>query len=429
MIYKYEAKSEDGKTVSGTLEAETEQSAASQVRQMGYYPMRFRLSGLSGGTATLGRAPARQSSTTDSGNASSQFIDGHSKPFTYTPYGSWFARRLIYPISTGVSAKDLSIFFREFATMLHAGVPITRCLEAISQNYPTGLLGTAVRRVKAHVEAGDSLTHAFSEFPYLFSELNISMVAAGEEHGALDGMMLRVSEYLEKEFALREMIKRETFMTKIEIVAAIFLPPLFIWVVQGPHAYFQQVVHPALNIAAMILMAFVAIRIALKTDSVRISYDTAKAYLPWFGGTVRMLALAKFARSLASLYAAGVLIPRALEVSAMVTGNAFYSWKISGAVKNLMGGATLSECLRSTGAFPPMFLSMVNTGETTGSLDDMLGKIADFYEDQANTRLQASVKALGVVLLMAMGIVVCIIGMKALGSYIAGLNGIMDSNG
>jgi type IV pilus assembly protein PilC len=119
-----------------------------------------------------------------------------------------------------------------------------------------------------------------------------------------------------------------------------------------------------------------------------------------------MLALAKFARAFSSLYAAGVLIPKALTVSAKVTGNTYFSHKIGQAVNNLVGGATLSQALSSTGAFPQMFISMVHTGETTGSLDAMLTKIADFYDGEAETRIHQAVKALGVILCIIMAMIV-----------------------
>jgi type IV pilus assembly protein PilC len=426
MIYRYEAKDEGGKTVSGTLEAETEQSAANLVRQMGYFPMRFRTDGR-GGAAMLD-TPLRPTSLTDRTIQQGLVFDRtYAQPFSSKPYGNWVQRNLIFPLSNGVSSKDLAIFYREFATMVKAGVPITRCLESMVQTHPAGSLSVAIRRIKARVEAGDTLSNAFGEFPHLFTDLHRAMIAAGEESGSIDTMFMRISDYLENEFTLREMIKRETFMTKLEIVAAIFLPPLYIWVTQGWGAYYHQVVQPAIGLAALVLMLFCAIRIALKNDYFRRGYDTVKAFIPWFGGTIRMLALAKFARAFASLYAAGVLIPRALTISARVTGNAYFSAKIARAVDFLMNGGTVSQALSSTGAFPPIFISMVNTGETTGSLDEMLSKVADFYEDESRTRLHTSVKALGVLLLIIMGIVTCIAGMKALGVYINGLQGLMNN--
>ncbi len=424
MIYKYEAKDEGGKTVSGSLEADTEQSAASLVRKMGYYPMRFRSSG-HGGAATM--EPFGQASSANY-SPLTQSTTQYRQPFETRPYGSWFARTFVYPISTGVSAKDLAIFYREFASMMQAGVPITRCLQAIGENHH-GLLGVAIRRIKNRIESGDSLSNSFKEFPYLFTDLHQAMVAAAEESGGLDQMLSRISDYLENEFAMREMVKRETFNAKINLVGALFLPPLVIWVTKGWSAYFQQVVEPVMQLAILLIIAYCAVKIAFRSATVRLVYDTIKAFIPWFGGTVRMLALAKFARAFSSLYAAGVLIPRALTVSAQVTGNSYFSEKISRAVSALMNGATMATALGSTGAFPSIFLSMVHTGETTGSLDTMLSKIADFYEDEAKTRLHAVVKAIPVILLLVMGVWVGIEAMKALGGYIGGLNDIMNENG
>ena len=122
------------------------------------------------------------------------------------------------------------------------------------------------------------------------------MIAAAEESGGLDQMLLRVSEYLEKEFALREMIKRETFKPKMELAASIFLPPLYIIFVQGWNAYVHQVIDPAMMWSAVAIAAFCAVRVSFRSKEVRQAYDTIKAFIPWFGGTVRMLALAEFSR-------------------------------------------------------------------------------------------------------------------------------------
>ncbi len=418
MIFKYEAKDGGGNTVSGTLEAESETTAASIVRQMGYFPMRFKSQSFTGNTATLEAPILKPTRLTEQPmGQSAQVVDRFKQPFSTKPYGNWFQRNLIFPVATGVNARDLSIFFREFAAMLQAGVPITRCLEAISENHRGGQLGIAIQHIKARVEAGDSLTNAFGEFPHVFPELHRAMIAAAEESGGLDQMLLRISEYLESEFSLRETIKRETFLAKMQLAASITLPPLYIWVTQGWNAYFHSAILPALVVGGWIVFAVCAMKIAFRNPLVRQAYDTVKAFIPWFGSTVRMLALAKFARAFASLYAAGVLIPRALSISANVTGNSYFTAKISKATQNLVGGATLSQALSATGAFPQMFLSMVHTGETTGSLDTMLTKIADFYEDEAKTRVHQVVKAIPVILCIIMGIVVLRIALQVYGGY------------
>jgi type II secretory pathway component PulF len=428
MIYTYEAKDETGKTISGTLEADTEQSAAALIRNMGFFPMRFATVGRFGNVATLDNRPLAPTRLTDRTLPSSTGRT-FQKPFAQKAYGSWFARTLVYPVYTGVTAKDLSIFFREFAAMLQAGVPITRCLQAIGESRRVGPLTNAIRRIKMRVEAGDSLSNAFGEFPHLFSDLNRAMIAAGEESGGLDIILLRVSDYLENEFVLREMVKRETFSAKINAVGALFLPPLFIWVTQGWGPYYHQIVQPVLDFGILGIFAFYGLRVAFQNATVAYAWDTLKAFTPGFGGMIRMLALAKFARALSALYTAGVLIPRAMTISANVTGNAYLSRKIGTARDAMMNGATMAQSFANTGVFPPIFLSMVHTGETTGSVDTMLSKVADFYEDEAKTKIHNVVKTIPVLLLLFMGVWVGIEAMKMMGGYIGDLNSIMDSNG
>jgi type II secretory pathway component PulF len=429
MIFKYEAKDETGKTVFGTLEAETEQSAASQVRNLGYFPMRFASVGSVGSAvAVMDNRPITATRLTDrtiQPPAGQEFRSA----FSDQPYGSWFARTFIYPISTGVSAKDLSIFFREFAAMLQAGVPITRCLQAMGDHNGSGLMGTAIRRIRVRVESGDSLSHSFAEFPYLFTDLQRAMIAAAEDSGGLDLMLKRISEYLENEFQLREMIKRETFSAKINLIGALFLPPIVIWVMHGGGAYFHQVVLPVIQAAVVIIAAYATTKVAMRNVSMAMMWDAVKVYVPGIGPMIRMLALAKFARAFSSLYQAGVLMPRAMTVSARVTGNLYLANSIEKALQSLMNGASLTQSLGMTGVFPPIFLSMVHTGETTGSLDVMLSKIADFYEDEAKTKIHNVVKVIPVILLIVMGIWVGLEAIKALGGYINGINGIMNDNG
>jgi type IV pilus assembly protein PilC len=220
------------------------------------------------------------------------------------------------------------------------------------------------------------------------------MIAAGEETGNLDVMLVRIAEYLERDFNLRNMIKRETLQPKLTLVLSFLLPPLFIAVMHGVQAYLTAVVLPMVEIAIAALGFYIAGRFALQSATVAYAYDTIKAFIPYFGKTVRMLAIAKFSRAFAAMYAAGVPIPHGLMTSAEVGGNRYLAAAIGRARTAIQGGASLTDALRGTGVFPDTFLAMVGTGEVTGGLDLTLTKLADFFEDEAAVRLHQSVIAL-----------------------------------
>jgi|GEM_PF-649713 len=393
MIFRYEAKDRAGKTITGSLEADNERTAASLVRDMGYFPMRFNTQGL--GNTIIADTPLRPTVLTEKKpRTSSQVLQARKASASCRPYGTWLQRSLIFPISTGVSAKDLSVFYCELAAMLKAGIPVTRCLETLSGNHASGQLGIGIRGIAKRVGAGDTLSHAFSEFPHLFSELDREMIAAGEENGHLDLMVLLISQYLEREFALREIIKRESFLPKIVIVGAVFLPPLFVIVLGGFTAYFKFVIVPAILTAGFLWAAHCAMRVSIRKDSMRYAVDKFKSYIPWFGGTSRLLALAQFARIFGSFIAEGMPMPSALAASANLTGNAFFSRQIAEAAEVLASGATLSQALSSTNVFSQQFLSMVHTVEATGNLSATLTETAESYESEAEIRIHQSVNFL-----------------------------------
>jgi type II secretory pathway component PulF len=263
-------------------------------------------------------------------------------------------------------------------------------------------------------------------FPHIFTNLQRAIIAASEETGGLDIMMVRVSEYLEADHALRQMVRRETFMPKINFAATFLLPTLVVAVIHGVHAYFQQAVLPLLEILGAMLSIYVAGRFALKSRRIAEAYDTMKAYLPYFGTTVRMLALAKFSRAFASLYASGVLIPRAVLTASRVTGNMYLDRKMRQAVDHMVAGQGLTESFAETGVFPAMFVSMMGTGEMTGNLDGMLNKVAEFYEGESAIRLHQSVTVLNVLIFL---VVAAIVGYEVIRFWTSYYGNIMSTAG
>jgi type II secretory pathway component PulF len=458
--YLYQAKDGSGQTISGEITAEDERMAAGRVRELGYYPMRVQRGAAqasqaapsqgAAGVAQTGAGYAPPTATADTYRSDAYRIFDPTTGLSPRPgqvfsngepaiaYGSWFERTFVFPIWTGVSPKDLALFYRQFSALLGAGMSMARSLTTI-QDQTNGPLRRAVWHMNRHIQAGGKLSEAMAIFPHIFNSLQRSIIATSEETGALDVMMIRISEYIEADFALRQMIRRETFMPKINFAATFLLPTLVVAVTQGAGAYFHTAVMPLLEIVGAMFAIYLAGRFALADRNVMVpgmtapmlnplavGYDTVKAYLPYFGTTVRMLALAKFSRAFASLYAGGVLIPRAVLTSSRVTGNKYIDSMMRKAVDHMMAGESLTDSFARTGIFPQMFISMLGTGEMTGNLDGMLNKVAEFYESESAIRLHQSVTVLNTLIFL---IVACIVGYEVIHFWSGYYNGVMGAGG
>lgn len=418
-LYRYEAKNSVGEMISGSVLAETESDAAGRVRSMGYYPLRLTAGG--DGVAS----PHFVEQTVYQGS-----ITGVRQPVSTPPvYGTWLERHVAYPIWTGVSLRDLAQFYRQISAMLNAGVPLYRSLTTVQQQSKPGLMRIAVARMAEHVRSGGALSEAMCGFPYLFTVLHRSMIAAGEMTGNIDEMMRTLADYLENEDGLRKTIKRETLQSKITFVAAMLLPTLVIAVVQGVGAYFHQTVVPLIELIIAGGIIYAVGRWALAGSiGLRTGYDTIKAFIPYFGQTIRLLSFARFCRAFSSLYKSGVLIPRALQIAASVSGNSYVSSALMRGMESLRHGASLTETLARTGVVPPMVISMVSTGETTGSLDATMAKAADYYESESAVRLHQSVVYLGFISLLIAAVIVGITLVHFYsGSYVAPYNDLMNN--
>lgn len=378
MIYSYEAKDQSGRTVTGSLDADDERMAATLVREQGYFPMRLLAQGgpSGAGTAPAGYAP---------------------RAATQQAQGNWLLVHLIYPLWTGVSLGELALFYRQFGAMLRAGVPIYQCLTSLIAQTRNTSFRSRLQSISDTVQRGGLLSEAMGQFPWIFTDFQRAMVVAGETSGRLDLMFARLAEALEMELAMRRTIRRETFYPKMVLTAVLLVPPLPLLVLGGLRPYLLHVVPTLVCVGAAVLGLSALNRYGAQA---RGPYHAFLAHLPHIGGTVRMIALARFARTLASLFAAGVLVPKALQSAAEACGNAFLGGRIVRAIPRIMAGAGVTEALSATGVFPPMVVSMLGTGEQTGSLDMTMDKVAEFYEQEAMLRLHQTCVVIGVIALL-----------------------------
>jgi len=325
---------------------------------------------------------------------------------------------------SGMTDKDLVIFTRQFGTMINAGLPLIQCLEILSTQSENAALRKAVGEIKVQVEGGSTFSDALRKHPKVFDDLYINMVHAGEVGGLLDTILARLSKHIEKAMKLKGQIKSAmVYPAAIVGIATIVITVLMIWVIPVFEKMFKemsggkmalpgptQLVIDMSNFCQsywyMILGAIIAAVTVFKkyyaTTNGRYNVDKFALKLPVFGDLIRKAAVAKFTRTLGTLITSGVPLLEALSICAKTSGNKVIEGTLMEARVSISGGKTISEPLAKSEVFPKMVTHMISVGESTGALDNMLGKIADFYEDevdQAVTNLTALLEPMMMVFL------------------------------
>jgi type IV pilus assembly protein PilC len=325
---------------------------------------------------------------------------------------------------SGLTDKDLVVFTRQFGTMINAGLPLIQCLEILSTQSENAALRKAVSEVKTQVEGGSTFSDALRRHPKIFDDLYCNMVHAGEVGGLLDAILNRLSKHIEKAMKLKGQIKSAmVYPAAIMGIAAIVITVLMIWVIPVFEKMFKEMSNGKMALPGptqlvidmsnfcqgnwyLILGASIGAVIGLKkyygTTQGRLALDKFVLKLPVFGDLIKKASVAKFTRTLGTLLASGVPLLEALTICAKTSGNKVVEGALLDARVSISGGKTISEPLAKSGTFPKMVTHMIAVGESTGALDNMLGKIADFYEeevDQAVTSLTALLEPMMMVFL------------------------------
>ena len=332
---------------------------------------------------------------------------------------SWAARKK-------VGLKHLSIFCRQFATMINAGVSLVRCLDVLEQQTVSANLKLIIRDIQGEVEAGNTLSRALSKFPRVFSNLAVGLVRAGEVGGVLDETLERLAGFLEKDMELRRKVKAAmTYPVLVMIVAigiVIFLVtfilpkfmklftelgvkefPLPTRIMQAASNFMVHKWWVCLIIAVLLWVGVGRIR---ATRTGRRYYDIIKLKVPVFGSLNHKIAVSRFARTLATLLSSGVPILQAMETVAGTVDNSIISDAIMLSRTSIREGDTIGQPLAESRMFPPMVVQMITIGEETGQLDAMLSKVADFYEGEVESMLESLTAALEPVMIVFLGVVV-----------------------
>jgi type IV pilus assembly protein PilC len=305
--------------------------------------------------------------------------------------------------SKSVKAKDLAVFTRQFSVMIGAGLPLVQCLDILGNQAEDKNFGEVILATRADVEGGASLADAMQKHPKAFDSLFTNMIAAGEAGGILDAILKRLATYIEKAVKLKSQVKSAMVYPIAVIVIATLVVGAILWKVIPTFAQLfaglgADLPMPTRIVIAMSnglvrygpfivggLVAFVfAFRAYYKTARGRMVIDGVMLKLPVLGMLMRKIAVARFCRTLSTLLTSGVSILEALDITAKTAGNAVVEQAIYATRKSIEGGDTIAGPLKQTAVFPSMVVQMIGVGEATGALDTMLGKIADFYEEEVD---------------------------------------------
>ena len=309
-----------------------------------------------------------------------------------------------------VKNKELSVFTRQFSAMIDAGLPLVQCLDILAGQQENKFFQQTLTQVRQDVEEGATLAAALARHPKVFDQLFVNMIEAGETGGILDIILQRLSTFIEKIVKLRrDVISALIYPSAVIVIAILVVAAILVFVIPQFQAIFMGLLGPGeklplptrivvsasefiagwggLVILVCIVAAAVAVRTYYKTPGGRRVLDALMLKLPVFGQVLRKIAIARFSRTLSTLLSSGVPILQSLDITARTAGNVVVEEAIVKIRAGVERGESFVEPLRATDVFPNMVAQMVGIGEQTGALDSMLGKIADFYEQEVDAAI------------------------------------------
>ncbi len=380
--YAYKVRDPAGKLVEGQLDAESQQLVVAKLRSMGYTPI----------------------------DVKEQRTEQLSRDVK------------IPGLSNRIKLKDVAVFSRQFATMINSGLSLLRALYILAEQTENKALAEVINQVRVDVEKGSSLSAALAKHPKAFNRLYVSMVKAGEVGGVLDGVLVRLADTIEKQVELRRKVK--SAMTYPAVVAALvflivtamllFIIPMFkgLYTELGgelplPTKILIDISSVARKFWYLVLVlqigAVVGFRRWISSEEGRKRWDAIKLRVPVFGQLVRKTALARFSRTLSALVRSGVPILESLDIVAETAGNHVVATAVRDAQAAVKQGEGLATRLEHHEVFPPMVVQMMAVGEETGAVDEMLDKIADFYDQEVEATVNALTSLIEPLLIVVMG--------------------------
>ncbi|MEP6506965.1 MAG: type II secretion system F family protein [Gemmatimonadales bacterium] len=329
------------------------------------------------------------------------------------------------PARGHIKMRDIVILTRQFSTMINAGLPLVQAMTILAEQSENKVLSEIMRKVVFDVESGNTVADALGKHPQAFSALYVNMVAAGEAGGILDTILMRLATFMEKNDALIRKVKGAMIYPSVIMSVAgvavsvllIFVIPVFenlfssaglalplpTRIVMGASRFLKGYWYVVL--ATIAVLAFMYRKYVATSDG-RLKVDKILLKVPVLGDVLRKSAVSRFTRTLGTLISSGVSILDGLEITAKTAGNRVVQDAIMESRSSIAGGDTIAAPLKKSGVFPPMVISMISVGEQTGGLDEMLSKIADFYDEQVDSAVSNLLSLLEPIMIVFLGIVV-----------------------
>ncbi|HTS18386.1 MAG TPA: type II secretion system F family protein [Verrucomicrobiae bacterium] len=409
--FNYVALDTRGKEISGVLESENTTSAVSRIREMGYFPTNV---------AEADKAPAKKGGKTPS----APVAPGAKGAAPKKGFGSLDLKFL----STGkVKTKVLTAFTRQLATLIDAGLPLLRGLDVLRKGEKNPTLKRTLQQLAESVEGGSTFSEALSQHPKVFNRLYVNMVRAGEAGGVLDVTLSRLADFQEKAQKIKN-----------KVISAMVYPSVVIFVALGIVTFLMIVVIPKFQeiftdllegkslpqltifvlacsnlvknqfplVAGCAVTLWIAFKLTGKTVKGRYYIDKLKLNAPVFGQLIRKVGIARFTRTLGTLIASGVPILQALNIVRETSGNAVIAKAVSQIHDSVKEGERIVQPLEASKVFPAMVVSMVDVGEETGALPDMLMKVADVYDDEVDNAVGAITSLLEPIMIVVLAVIV-----------------------
>jgi type IV pilus assembly protein PilC len=352
-------------------------------------------------------------------------------PLEIVESGSGMNREIKLGFEKGVKLKELAVFSRQFATMVNAGLTLLRALAILSEQVENPKLARAVKQIKVDVENGSSLSNAMARHPRIFPPLMISMVRAGESGGFLDSTLIEVANNLESEVKLRSKVKSAmTYPTMVLIMALVSVTAMLLFIVPTFSKMFKQfssdpahpiplplptqfmvtLSHIMVNYGIFIAIAAIAGIVVYQRNKhlpkVRHFMDPLKFRVPVLGLLFRKVAIARFARNLSTLLVSGVPILQALDIVGETSGSTVIEDAVLEVKESVRRGELLTKPVMNGDVFPPMVVQMMSVGESTGSLDRMLAKIAEFYDQEVEATTEQLTSLIEPIMIAVLGVIV-----------------------
>jgi len=328
-------------------------------------------------------------------------------------------------IGSGIKAVEISRFTRQFAVMIEAGLPLVQCLDILATQTPNKIFAKKLADVRDSVSSGSTLANALAKHKKVFDELYVNMVEAGEISGALETILKRLAEYREKADAIKRKVKGAmtypaivtTMLVLIAWVMLTFIVPIFAGMFEGLGAELPKPTQIVMNISnwlkSNMLLIFIifaviiaAYKLLNKNPKTKYYLDLVKLKMPIFGQLIRKSAVAKFSRTLSTLLQSGVNIIDALTITSKTAGNKVLERAIKNSIISISQGETITAPLEESNVFPPMVIQMINVGEKTGNIDEMLSRVADFYDEEVDAAVESLTALIEPLMTVVMGVVV-----------------------